>query len=82
MKYFLLIGGFAGFVLAFAASLFAGNPASSGLLRGGMGCLFGALLFRGLHWVFMVNVRSHIEFLAAEAKRKETEAATETPTAL
>ncbi len=81
MKYFLLLGGFAGFVLAFSASISAGNPASGALLRGGMGCLFGALLLRGLHFVFMVCVRGHIEILAAEA-RKETPRETTDTTAI
>ena len=74
MKYFLLIGGFAGFVIAFSANLSAGNPASSGLMRGAAGCLTGALLLRGLHFIFMVSVRGHIEIRAAET-RKEADAA-------
>ena len=78
MKYFLLLGGFAGFVLAFGAGISAGNPASSALLRGGMGCLFGALLLRLLHFVFMVCVRGHIEIRAAE-ERKETAVKTAEP---
>ena len=79
MKYFLLLGGFAGFVLAFAASISAGNPASSALLRGGMGCLLGALLLRGLHFVFMVCVRGHIEILAAEARKENATETSDTP---
>lgn len=82
MKYFLLLGGFAGFVLAFAATVSTGNPASSALLRGGMGCLLGALLMRGLHFVFMVCVRGHIEILAAEAKKEESAEIAETPAPL
>jgi len=74
MKYFLLLGGFVGFVIAFSANLSAGNPASSGLMRGAAGCLIGALLLRGLHFIFMICVRGHIEILAAEAK-KEADAA-------
>ena len=78
MKYFLLLGGFAGFVLAFFASMSAGNPASGALLCGGMGCLFGALLLRGLHFVFMACVRGHIEILAAEARKETPSEATDT----
>ncbi len=78
MKYFLLVGGFAGFVLAFAASLHAGNPAHGALLSGGIGCLFGALLLRGLHLVFMACVRGHIEILAAEAKKESATESGET----
>ena len=79
MKYFLLLGGFAGFVLAFAASVCAGNPASGALLRGGLGCLFGALLLRGLHFVFMVCVRGHIEIRVAEGRKEPSGAIAETP---
>ena len=79
MKYFLLLGGFAGFVLAFAASISAGNPASGALLRGGMGCLLGALLLRGLHFVLMVCVRGHIEILAAEARKENATETSDTP---
>ena len=79
MKYFLLLGGFAGFLLAFSASLSAGNPASGALLRGGMGCLFGALLLRGLHFVFMACVRGHIEILAADARKESEGETTDTP---
>lgn len=82
MKYFLLLGGFAGFVLAFSATISAGNPVTAALLRGGMGCLLGALLMRGLHFVFMVCVRGHIEILAAEAKKEEADETAETPAAL
>ncbi len=79
MKYFLLLGGFAGFVIAFAASISSGNPASGALLCGGMGCLFGALLLRGLHFVFMACVRGHIEILAAEARKENPEETTDSP---
>ena len=74
MKYFLLLGGFSGFVLAFFANVSAGNPASSALLKGAAGCLAGAFLLRGLHYVFMVCVLGHIDSRLAEVK-KETEKA-------
>ena len=80
MKYFLLLGGFAGFVIAFSANFSAGNPASSGLLRGAAGCLAGALLLRGLHFVFMVCVRGHIEIRAAEVRKETARALAETQT--
>ena len=74
MKYFLLVGGFSGFVLAFSANVSAGNSGSSALLKGAAGCLAGALLLRGLHYIFMVSVLGHIDIRVAEAK-KETEKA-------
>ena len=80
MKYFLLLGGFTGFAIAFSANLSAGNPASSGLFRGAAGCLIGALLMRGLHFVFMVCVRGHIKIRAAEVRKETSKALAETQT--
>lgn len=75
MKYFLLLGGFSGFVLVFSASIAAGNPATNALLKGATGCLVGAFLLRGLHFVFMVSVRGHIDIRAAEGRRDAEKAA-------
>lgn len=78
MKYFLLLGGFTGFVLAFAANLSAGNAPSSALLKGAAGCLAGAMLLRGLHFVFMVCVRGHIDIRVAEVRQESARALAET----
>ena len=71
MKYFLLLGGFIGFVLGFAASLLAGNQPADALITGAAGCVAGALLLRVLHFVLMVCLRTHIETIAAARMRKE-----------
>ena len=71
MKYFLLLGGFIGFVIGFAASLVAGNQPSDALITGAAGCVAGALLLRLLHFVLMVCLHTHIEALAAARVRKE-----------
>ena len=49
-----------GFVLAFAASWNAENPPAGVLRDAAVGCLVGALLFRGLHTIFFLTVRNHV----------------------
>ena len=60
MKFFLLTGGFLGFVLSYIASWNAGNSAAQALTDGAIGCLGGATLFRLLHLVLMNTVNKHI----------------------
>jgi hypothetical protein len=57
MKYFQLIGGFAGFVLAFASSLSTGNEIAIALRDGAVGCVVGALLMRGFFAALVWSVR-------------------------
>ena len=59
MKFFLLSGGFLGFVLSYGASWNGGNAPAAVLRDAVIGCLAGALLFRGLHLVLMMTLRSH-----------------------
>jgi hypothetical protein len=70
MKYFQLIGGFSGFVLAFCSSLSTGNEIAIALRDGAVGCLIGALLLRGFHSVIAWSVRD----LAMERARLREEA--------
>ncbi len=72
MKFFLLLGGFLGFILAFAASWNAGNAPAQALRDAAIGCLGGSILFRGLHAVFYITVRNHI---ATEIVRVRAEVA-------
>jgi hypothetical protein len=60
MKFFLLLGGFIGFVLAYSASWNAGNTPAQSLTTAAIGCLVGAVLLRGLHTIFFITVRNHI----------------------
>ena len=60
MKFFLLTGGFLGFVLSYLASWNAGNSAAQALTDGTIGCLGGAALFRVLHLVLTRTVNNHI----------------------
>jgi hypothetical protein len=71
MKYFLLLGGFTGFLLGFTASLLAGNQPANALLTGALGCVIGAILLRGLHVILMICLRSHVGTLAAERAQKQ-----------
>jgi hypothetical protein len=72
MKFFLLTGGFLGFVLSYSASWNAGNAPASVLCDAVIGCLAGALLFRGLHVVLMMTLRSH---LLSQAEQRRAQAA-------
>ena len=81
MKFFLLLGGFSGFLIGFAASMVAGNPPPNALFTGAVGCIAGALLFRGLHAILMVCLRAHIGTLvAARAQKEKTDPASEPAT--
>jgi len=70
MKYFQLIGGFSGFVLAFCSSISTGNEIAISLRDGAVGCLCGAFLLRGFHHVLAWAVRD----LAMERARAREEA--------
>jgi hypothetical protein len=65
MKHFQLIGGFIGFVLAAASSLWAGNEIAIALRDGSVGCIAGAIMMRMFHHVVAWSVRD----LAAERAR-------------
>jgi hypothetical protein len=66
MKFFLLLGGFVGFVLSYTASWNADNAAAQVLRDGVIGCLAGATLFRGLHAMLMITLRSHVAQVARQ----------------
>ena len=60
MKYFLLLGGFAGFALVLGASFYAGNRPALALRDAAVGCLVGAALFRVLHAAFLAGLRARV----------------------
>ena len=60
MKYFLLIGGFGGFVLVLGSSLYAGNRLALALRDASVGCVALALLFRFLHAAIVSGVRAQL----------------------
>lgn len=78
MRFFITIGGCAGFALTFASSLHAGNAPAFALRDGGIGCLAGAVLLRLAHWAFFTSLHSHLRERAAAI---EAAAAAPTPAA-
>lgn len=57
MKYFLLIGGFGGFLMVFASGIAAGNDLSIVLRNATIGCLCGAILLRGFRLLLTHQLR-------------------------
>jgi hypothetical protein len=57
MKYFMLLGGFTGFIIAIASGLFAGSELSQVVFNSSVGCIFGAYLFRLFRKVVASSVR-------------------------
>lgn len=76
MKFFLLLGGTAGFLLAFSSGLMAGNEISIALRDGAIGCLAGALLMKGFHTIFMKCLH---DLAAQQARVRATASAGEKP---
>jgi len=68
MKYFLLMGGFAGFAFVMIASFSAGNKPAVALRDAAIGCMVGALLFRMLHAAYLAGVKGCIADKARSAK--------------
>lgn len=68
MKFFLLFGGFIGFVIAYLASWNADNSAAQVLRDAVVGCLVGATLLRGFHTMLMITLRSHVAQQIAESR--------------
>jgi hypothetical protein len=62
MKFVFLSGGFAGFIIAAAGSLWAAQKPDRILFDGAVGCLAGAILFR---WFWTVLVRGIRETILA-----------------
>lgn len=73
MKYFLLIGGFSGFLIAFAAGVAAENDLSIVLRNAMIGCMCGAFLLRGFRMLLVHQIRQSAA--AQPEPQLETEAA-------
>jgi hypothetical protein len=58
MKFFLSLGGSIGFLAAFFSALHAGSEIGFALRDGAIGCLAGAFLMRGFHYVMIFCLRS------------------------
>jgi uncharacterized membrane protein YjfL (UPF0719 family) len=74
MQYFTLIGGFIGFVLTFAVSLFSGKNLSDSVFNATVGCLLIALLFRGFH---LVIERCAAQIVAEKTRQRDLARAAE-----
>ena len=79
MKFFLLIGGVSGFAITLAAGLHAGNAPAYALRDAAIGCLGGALIFHGLHFVVMTTIRSHLTHVALVARTRREAASEQAP---
>lgn len=58
MRFFLLLGGSIGFLGAFFSALLAGSEIGFALRDGAIGCLAGAFLLRGFHFVVIRCIKS------------------------
>lgn len=61
MRYFLLLGGFAGFAAVLVSSyFFAGNRPAVALRDAAIACLVGGMLFRMLHSAYIAGIKGCI----------------------
>jgi hypothetical protein len=61
MRYFLLLGGFAGFAAVLVSSyFFAGNRPAIALRDAAIACFVGGLLFRMLHSAYVAGIKGCI----------------------
>ena len=61
MKFFLALGGSIGFLAAFFSALHGGSLVGFALRDGAVGCLAGAFLMRGFHYVMILCIRSLVQ---------------------
>jgi hypothetical protein len=61
MKYFLITGGFWGFLLVLGASLYAGKSPAFALLDASIGCIVGSILLRLFYSVVQAGRRGVLE---------------------
>ncbi len=57
MKYFLVMGGFAGFAVVLVASLYSGNHPATAVRDASVGCLVGGGLFRMFHAAYIAGLK-------------------------
>ncbi len=72
MKYFLLLGGFAGFAAVLVSSyFFAGNRPAIALRDAAIACFVGGMLFRMLHSAYIAGVKGCIAERARGGRRTQ-----------
>jgi uncharacterized membrane protein len=69
MKYFMLLGGFVGFLIVMAAGVMAGGELWMVVLHSSAGCVVGAVLFR----VFRKVVAGSVREVAMQKSRRQRE---------
>lgn len=70
MKFFMLLGGFLGFLAVMSAGLLAGSDPWLVLLNASIGCVIGAILFR----VFRSVVSNSVKEIVIQKHRAAAEA--------
>lgn len=74
-KYFLVVGGFLGFVLTFLVTFLSGNDIPTVLQRSSMGAIAGFLLMQFMLKVLVKNIYIARQRAQAEESKKEEEKA-------
>jgi flagellar motor component MotA len=69
MKYFMLLGGFVGFLIVMTAGVMRGGELWTVVLHSSVGCVVGAVLFR----VFRKVVASSVREVAMQKSRRQRE---------
>jgi len=69
MRYFMLFGGFIGFLLTFSIGLYSGNALDTALVDGGIGCVVGAVLMRFFRQIIARCARAVLMEKAMEKAR-------------
>ena len=72
MKFFLLMGGFAGFAVVLIASYYAGNRPAVALRDAAIGCVVGGMLFRMLHAAYIAGIKGCITDRVRGVKSEDT----------
>jgi hypothetical protein len=69
MRFFIIVGGSIGFLLALASSFHAGNAPAFALHDGAIGCLVGSFLFQLGHRAYHTSLMSFLNQRAAVIKQ-------------
>jgi hypothetical protein len=67
MKFFLSLGGSIGFLGSFFSALHGGAEVGFAIRDGAIGCLVGAFLFRGFHYVMFFCIKRLVQEQSAQA---------------
>lgn len=79
MKFFLLVGGVCGFLLAFISSLYAGKDLSVVIRNSAFWCLVGGLVMKLCYKLLATFIRNAAEARAKGAELQDSEQGTPAP---